>query len=220
MKKGWVGLLCSVLMLGISCDSETYDTGDGPYSYLRADFVEVTASEQGKVDKALTDEGVALQLAPAISAKWVTVVDSAYRALLYYDYKEGESKVVPRSLSQVMVLRPLYTLRPDTLRQDPLLFESAWIGTRGNYLNIGYAVKTGVQTDGQTTKQSIGLRCDTLWQGETVSAVHCYLLHDQRDVPQYYTAFGYMSIPLGEEVRSANLILHIPTYQGEVIKEF
>lgn len=214
-----IGLLCGWWLLA-SCTSETYDTGDGPYSYMRADFVEAHTSAAEEMDRVVTDDDVELVLSPHIGAKWASKADTFYRALFYYDYQEGMRQVRPRSVAQVMVLRPIRTSRPDTLRHDPMVFESAWMSKNKKYLNIRFAVMTGQDAEGQIRKQDIGLQCDTVWQDGRVKALRFRLIHDQCGVPEYYSSHGYLSVPLDDTARGADLSLRLTTYRGEVTRDF
>ena len=119
-----------------ACTSESYDAGDGPNSYLTADLVLLHTSQDKSVRSALLDDGTTLQFSNPVVQDWLTRPDSVYRALLYYDYHEGAQQVRPRSLSQVLVLRPMQTTRRDTLKRDPMVFESAWMSKNGKF-NLG-----------------------------------------------------------------------------------
>ena len=205
--------LAFIVMLFVACDSENYDTGDGRYSYMTSDFAEIYAKEKGVVDRAVTDDKTTLTLAPNIAVKWVEKTDTAYRALLYYDYRKGETSVRPRSVTQVSVLRPVRTTRPDTLRTDPLKLESVWMSRSGKYLNMRLGVKMGAKDDGTIGKQTIGVKCDTIKGGERTTLVFT-LLHNQNGVPQYYTSTAFASIPLDDMARNSNLTLQVNTYDG------
>ena len=82
------GLALTTLLFA-ACTADNYDTGDGKYSYLRADFVEAHTVASGKIDYAITDDGDSVRLNPVVSASWATKRDSIYRALLYYNKVEG-----------------------------------------------------------------------------------------------------------------------------------
>ena len=217
MMRRWLPAALSWLLLA-ACSSESYTTGDGRYSYMSADFAEGHCAAVGTIDRVVTDEGTTLQLAPVLAAKWAAVPDSTYRMLLYYDYQEGVVTVRPRQAAQVPVLVPLYTLRPDTLRTDPLTLESAWVSTSGRYLNLRLALKTGTQ-DGAMARQTIAVRCDTI----ATATGHSYtftLIHSQNGVPQYYTATAFASIPLAADAPRGGVTLRVNTYQGQVERRF
>ena len=214
------GILWGCALLCAACTSETYDTGDGSYSYIRADFVMAHTAGAAEIDRVVTDEEATLTLAPHATAQWSSQADTLYRALLYYDYHEGAQQVRPRSLSQVLVLRPMQTTRRDTLKRDPMVFESAWMSKNGKFLNVGFAVKTGQDGDGQLHKQRLGLLCDTIREDGAVSALHFRITHDQCGVPEYYSSRGFLSIPINDTARKAAIRLQLTTYDGEVTKDF
>ena len=202
-----------------ACDNDSYNTGDGRYSYMSTDFVEAHTAAKATVDRIVTDEGVALQLSPAITAAWADKADTTYRALLYYDYHEGATTVRPRSISQVPVLSPIQTARPDTLHTDPLTLVSTWKSTSGKYLNLRLSVKTGTSDDGTLGRQTIGVRCDTLTDNGRDHLVFT-LLHNQNGVPQYYSATAFASIPLDNRARAAKITLRIATYGGIIERQY
>lgn len=65
------GLALTTLLFA-ACTADNYDTGDGKYSYLRADFVEAHTVASGKIDYAITDDGDSVSLNPVVSASWAT----------------------------------------------------------------------------------------------------------------------------------------------------
>lgn len=203
-----------------ACTSDNYDSGDGRYSYMTSDFVEAYAVEAGSVGRVVTDGGEELTLASVVSASWAEKVDTAYRALLYYNKVDGTKSVQPLSLSQLMVLRPVQTTRPDTLNTDPVTFESAWVSANGKYLNIGCAVKTGKSSDGELRKQWLGVKCDTIRTAEGATSYTFTLLHNQNGAPEYYSARTFVSIPLDDAARQATISLVVNGYEGEVNKSF
>ena len=53
-----------------ACTSESYETGDGKYSYLRADFGEIHTAKPQQVDYAVNDEGRRISFETATTVKW------------------------------------------------------------------------------------------------------------------------------------------------------
>lgn len=203
--------LLVLIFLASSCTTETYETGDGKYSYLRADFVEAHTIAEKTIDQAVTDDGEHLLLIPYATAAWAVKPDTVYRALLYYDCRPGQS-VTPVSLMRVLVLRPQVADEFDgDLPTDPLTLESAWIGKDRKYLNLSLILKTG-STDDQETMQSVAL----VKEGDHTLR----LLHDQGGVPEYYSTRVYASIPLSVDLLSEPLRLLVRTYQGDVERYF
>lgn len=202
-----------VALLFMACESDSYKTGDGRYSYLQAEMVEAYTTDKHVISHVVTDEGKQLQLQPSFNAQWAEKADTVYRAWLYYDYSEGATSVKPRTVSPVSVLRAIQTTRPDTLHTDPLTLESAWRSTSGKYINLRLAVKTGTNDNGETALQTIGVKCDTT----TVNGHERFtftLLHNQNGVPQYYTSTAFASIAIDDRARAGEITVRINTYQG------
>ncbi len=199
----------STLTGAAACSSDPYDTGDGRYSYLQADFGMVHVTPAGAVDYLLTDHGDSVRFATPAKASWLPAKDTLCRALVYHDIKA--KRVF--TLSQVLVTSPADKTTAANAPSDPLTLESAWPG--GGYLNIGFAVKSG-QTDEVDARQSIGVRVDSIEMADgRVRAVTLRLLHGQNQVPQYYTVKGYLSVPLPVEWQHARLTVTANGYQGE-----
>ena len=110
-------------------------------------------------------------------------------------YNKVEGKVDPVSIVSVSVPRVRKMSEvKDKVYTDPVVFESAWKSANNSFINLGLQLKT--------------LR----------------LYHHQNDVPEYYSANLYVSIPFdrlpcdiqkGDEVS-----ITINTYKGEVKKGF
>lgn len=201
-------LLAFFTCLCLSCETESYETGDGKYSYLRADFVEAHTSTEKEVDYAVNDDGETLQLTPHAQAKWATVADSMYRALLYYNKEKTAN--VPISMMRVSVLKARENVPSDSIKTDPVTFESSWMSANGKYLNLSFYVKTG-KADDENAIQTIGLLCDSI----TPTSVNLRLYHDQSTIPEYYSARVYASISIMENYKGKELHLALQTYQGE-----
>lgn len=208
--------LFALLLLFVSCETDHYDTGDGKYSYLNADFGEVQTVAANEIATAVTDEGVSLVFQPHVNSSWAVKADTTYRALIYYNKVEN-GVTNAYAISQVPVVKALITERPDTVKTDPLTFESAWISQNGKYLNIGFAVKTGI-ADGIDALQRIGI-WQTALETDTEGTRHLYLrmTHSQNGVPEYYSSRGFLSLPLAD-FEDCQIHLSVNTYQGEVVK--
>ena len=204
-----------------SCTTSTYDDGDGDYSYLRADFVEAHTVAPQQIDYAINDEGEKINFSTPFAVKWTEKADTFYRALLYYDRRPTES--LPISLQRVYVLSPKAVEEVKNPKFDPVTFESAWLsrcqmsspqsgGLRGAfYLNISFLLKTG-QPDDENARQSIGV------MGEERNDTLCLtLLHDQGDVPQYYSTRIFASIPIDG---TKPVTLNLNTYEGSVVRAY
>ena len=227
-------VLCNLVTLSLclfvtSCSTESYDTGDGDYSYLRADFCEIHTAGTKQVDYAISDEGKRITPDRPFSVKWAEKGDTLYRALFYYN-QEPDAAAEPLSLQPVYVLWPKDSVDVKAQKYDPVTFESAWVTTCQrtdltikadqpspitHYLNFVFLVKTG-QPDDEKARQSIGVISEKSDDG----SLQLTLLHDQGDVPQYYSSRIYASIPLTASQLQQTVTLHINTYNGLFTRTF
>lgn len=214
-----------------ACTSESYETGDGKYSYLRADFGEIHTAKPQQVDYAVNDEGRRISFETAPTVKWAEKGDTLYRALLYYND-------LPDKAARSISLQPVYVLAPKAAadvkdpHHDPVTFESAWLSTcqrtdlaiataEGerqavtHYLNMAFLLKTG-QPDDEKARQTIGMMSEQADDG----SLRLTLLHDQGAIPQYYSTRIYTSIPLTDSQLQRGISLCINTYDGELIRTF
>lgn len=199
------GMLATV----VGCSSDGYDTGDGRYSYLRADFCMAHITGAKTVDYIVTDAGDSVRLSRLATASWLPAKDTLCRALAYYDKSSQEIF----SLSQVLVAQPLAKMSLDSVATDPLTIESAWKG--GGFLNIGIAVKSG-SSDEMDARQAIGIMADSVYaDGDTIRTVRLRLLHAQNGVPEYYTTKTYISMPIPAAWKHAILTVCAKGYSGE-----
>ena len=125
------------------------------------------------------------------------------------------------SVVQVYTLTPRRSYREEEIKTDPLSLDALWLSENGKYVNLTLTLKTGT-TDGESSLQSIG----SLLRGLTVNAdgtatADVVLLHDQADVPQYYSARVYASIPTaaltvdgGSSATIDSVSIEINTYKG------
>lgn len=220
-------LLAAALTLA-ACTSEGYDSGEGSYSGMRADFVEACTDGSAAIVSIVTDDGESLQLTQAVKAKWAEKGDTAYRALLYYKKVEASGGAVSAEamgLRSVAVpqVAPAADFR-DGVKTDPVTFNSAWISRSQKYLNLDLSLKTG-RTDDEDAAQTLGVVLDSLGrnaQGGVTAALRLY--HDQGTVPEYYSTACYVSVPLPRAplglVSGDSVRVSIATYGGEVTKTF
>ena len=178
-----------------ACTTETYDSGDGKYSMMRADFVETRTNSAGELYCAVTDEGDSLVLSPKRTAKWAATPDSLYRALLYYNVPQTGIEV--KTISLTSIPTPLVRMKEDVKEQ---------------------------QTD-PDEKQTIGLMCDEITtDSEGHRHYSLTLLHAQNGVPEYYSAELFLSIAdyrLPEKPAKGDIItITINTYKGKTERSF
>lgn len=207
-------------MVASACETEDYETGDGEYSYMRADFVEARSAGAKLLAHAITDDGDSLVFDKHLACSWATTADSTYRALLYYHLdKDGSNHVKGISAQQVLVLR-MPRERKKEISADPLALESAWMSANGRYVNLGIYVKTG-KTGDEARKQLLGVVCDTTVVLDDGRKEHrLRLLHGQNDVPQNYSSKVYASIPLDGFEPGDFILLDINTYDGLLTRAF
>lgn len=198
------------------CTTETYESGDGAYSYLRADFVEMHSKAPGKIDYAVTDDGDSVALAPHLDVAWAGKADTIYRALLYYS-KEGAT-ARPVSVSRVPVMGWKITDRMDTLPRDPVTLESSWVSGNRKYLNLGIILKTAA-ADTADARHVIGLARDTVTRSDGASDTFRLILAHRQNVEAYYSVKAYLSIPISGLREYKKIRLSIQTYQGEKVLE-
>ncbi len=201
-----------------ACQSDSYETGQGPYSLMQADFVEAHTSALGLMDRVETDESHVFSLAQPQEVKWATTPDSLYRALLYYE-KANDSVARTVSISQVPTLHPKQLKPEETLCTDPVKFESMWISANGKYLNLGLYLKNG-STQGDSLHHTVGM----IRESETTDVdgkrtVSLRLYHDQGGVPEYYSSRYYVSVPC-KEIDADSVVVTINTYNGAVERRF
>lgn len=204
-----------------ACTSQDYDTGDGDYSYLRADFVEAHTAADKQMDYADTDDGERLYMATPFAPTWTAKADTVYRALLYYNKVKtasGDTQADVVGVTSVPVLKPAAREQFDSVETDPVTFESAWLSANKRYINLGLSLKTGSADDDEAV-QSIGMVDDgvtTLDDGTRVANLTLY--HDQGGVPEYYSSRRYVSVSTSS-VDADVVSITLNTYSGVVVKQ-
>lgn len=206
-----VCLLCS-------CETDSYDKGEGKYSLMQADFVELTVNSEKQGTQFLTDEGEQYRLVTPVTASWIQRPDTIYRAIVYFN-KTAAGEAQATAMGQMGVLRPIEHWRFKEQPQDPLGVESLWLTRNGKYINIGLLLKNGRVDDTEGT-HAIALCQDTVLVNADLTRTAYYrLLHDQGDAPEYYTNRRYVSIQLPQD-RPDSVRLAIDTYEGTLEKLF
>ncbi len=209
----------SLLLATASCTNEGYDTGDGKYSYLTADFALLHTNGSKAVVAASLDDGTELSIANPFTVDFAAKADTVYRALLYYDKTDGTSaasSVKARNVAQVPVLSVVPIADVKQMHTDPLGIESVWTAKNGKYINMSLLLKSG-SADGDN-RQTIGvvLESSTVGSDGKRHAV-LRLYHDQGSVPEYYTVQQYVSVDAAQ-VDADIVEIHANTYDGEVVK--
>lgn len=208
-------LVCSLLLL--SCESDSYDKGEGDLSLATAEFVEAHANSNKQMDYVITDNNEKLRVNPQPSVKWMTTPDSLYRALLYYN-NVGDGIIEPLSMAQVPTVVPIADWEIKQIKNDPVTFESIWQSANGKYLNMGFYLKIGeVGKDAEV--HTISIVQDTVLVNANGSrTAYLQLYHDQGDMPEYYSSKCYISIPR-DSIKADSITISINTYNGIINKK-
>jgi len=194
--------LMLVPLLLAACTTETYDSGDGTYSYLTGELVVAHATGKNSVDYVLTDDGDSLRMPSDFTFSSVAKADTFYRGQLYYS-KVGDNQAEPLAFGVIPTL-PVYPLeRIREMKSDPVRFESVWKAKTKPYVNICFYAMTGT-IDGETASQTVAIAQN----GDTLT-----LYHDQNDVPEYYSTRIFASIPFSY-IDKDSFLLRINTYDG------
>lgn len=206
-----------LLLLLASCESDSYDKGEGELSLATAEFVEAHANGNKQMDYVITDNDERLTVSSQPSVKWMTTPDSLYRALLYYN-NVGEGVIEPLSITQV----PTLSIYPDWMIQDiktdPVTFESIWQSANGKYLNMAFYLKIG-EVGKDAELHTISMIQDTIiTNADGSTTAYMQLYHDQGDMPEYYSSKCYISI-LRDSIKADSIYIDINTYKGKVNKK-
>ena len=210
-------------ILNCSCSKDTYDKGDGQYSYLRGDFAEALVGADKEIVSLITDEGETLPLLQPYAAKWITRSDTIYRCMLYYNkVRDSKGQYVAEAISVGEVPCPLIVPLSELeveMKTDPVKFESAWMSKTGRYVNLSFSLKTGKSED-DAAVHSLRVVQDTIMTNPDGTATsYLRLYHDQGGVPEYYSAHAYASI-ITSQIPADSVRISINTYNGVVEKTF
>ncbi|MBR2244186.1 MAG: NigD-like N-terminal domain-containing protein [Prevotella sp.] len=207
------------IFLLLSCTTDSYDKGQGKYSLMQAELVDLSINSEKEATAFTLDDGNRFTLTPYATAKWIETADTTYRAVLYYN-QVSETTAEPVSLGAVPTLRAVKHWQLRQQPEDPIGIESAWLSKNRKYLNLGLLLKTG-QADDNDGTQKVALAQDTIRHNDDQTCTAVFrLLHDQCGVPQYYTSRRFISILLPDTVKLDTIRLTIPTYDGQLERIF
>ena len=217
-------IICSLLtVLNISCTQEAYESGDGKYSYMRADFVDAHTNAEGKLFSVMTDEGDSLLLTVPTERNWAAKADTTFRSLLYYNKVESKAELISISSVPAPFIRELSDLE-EGMKTDPVKFVSSWTSPNRRYLNLELVLMTGTASE-EVPLQKIGCVCDSV-STDADGSHHVWLnfYHDQNGVPEYYSSKVYMSIMtsrLPVQMKEGDQVsILINTYTGKITRTF
>lgn len=209
----------SFLPVLMSCTTDNYDKGEGKYSLMQAELVDLSINHQKEAVSFLLDDNSSFMLITPITASWVQTADTTYRAVLYFKKLTAETADAIK-ISSVPTLRAREHWKLEKQVEDPIDVESAWLSKNGKYLNLALLLKTG-QADDLDATQTIGLAQDTIRLNPDQTHTALFrLLHDQAGVPEYYTSRCYVSILLPDTVQLDTIRLSIPTHSGIKERQF
>ena len=213
-------LLLSSSIFLLSCETDSYEKGEGRYSLLQADFACLTVNNEKHAVSFLTDEGESYIITNPQKASWIETADTIYRAFLYYNKVEnGKARV--SSLGSLPTLIPINAKEFKRQPQDPVGMESSWLTRDGKYINLGLLLKNGRDDNGKEGTHALALALDEIRQNANQTKTAYYrLLHDQGKAPEYYTNRRYVCILLPTEQRPDSVCLTVKTYDGIVVKRF
>jgi hypothetical protein len=130
---------------------------------------------------------------------------------------DGKNVAEVKGMSLVPTLVPVPPTVLESMKQDPLSFESIWLSRNKRFLNVSIILKTG-KVDEEDLYQTIAVAQDNVEEHDDgTKTLCCRLYHDQNNVPEYYSAQRYFSIPI-RSLTADSLRLTIKTYSGETVK--
>ncbi len=213
-------IFVTALLMLSACKNDSYESGDGQYSYLQADFVEAYTSAAKELVSARTDDGDMLLFSPHVFKEWASTPDSVYRSLLYYNKVNDDRTTEVYSIVQIPVVKIHKLKGTDEISTDPLFLKSAWISKNRKYLNLYFGIKTGVE-DGNDNIQTLSVvYAPDVNNSNDSRNPYIKVVHKQNGVPEYYTSYGYISVPLNDFALGTTIHLSVNTYdKGWITKD-
>lgn len=213
-------IFVTALLMLSACKNDSYESGDGQYSYLQADFVEANTSASKELVSARTDDGDMLLFSPHVFKEWASTPDSVYRSLLYYNKVSDDRTTEVYSIVQIPVVKIHKLKGTDEISTDPLFLRSVWISSNRKYLNLEYGIKTGVE-DGNDNIQTLSVvYAPDVNNSNDSRNPYIKVVHKQNGVPEYYTSYGYISVPLNDFALGTTIHLSVNTYdKGWITKD-
>lgn len=212
-------------LLSVGCTTDSYDSGDGNYSYLTADFVLLHTDGEASISSADTDDGKHLAISNPFTADWAQKADSVYRALLYYDANKTDGDddtkrcvVKMRSVRHVPVIYPTTADHVAGINDSPVDVESTWMSGNGKFLNMTLLLKYGKTDDSQAIHTVAVAKGEPYIDADGKRHAVLRLVHDQGNVPQYYTVKQYVSISMGEFADADSVDIGINASSGYINK--
>ena len=189
------------------------DNNDATYSNVVAELCELHTAAQIS-DYIINDRNERLPFGKPITLTWASQADTIYRALLYYDKPAASTTITPLSLDLVPVLDPYAKDKVKGWQEmnDAVTLRSAWLSKNAKYLNLDIGMKSGTTTDNK--KHVIALVADTTIAEGTHRHHKFHFCHNQNGIPEFYTTYSYISIPITDMPQGDTISINIPTGKG------
>jgi hypothetical protein len=219
-KKTVASILMMLTIALSSCETDSYEKGEGRYSLLQADFANLTVDNEKRGVSFVTDEGESYLLSNPLKTSWIETADTVYRTYLYYNKEDnGRADIKSIGILPTLIARDAKDFKRQP--QDPLGVESSWLTRDSKYINMGLLLKNGRDDNGKEGIHSLALALDEVRQNDDQTHTAYYrLLHEQGEAPEYYTNRRYVCILLPTEERPDSVCLTVNTYDGVVVKKF
>jgi hypothetical protein len=219
-KKTVASILMMLTIALSSCETDSYEKGEGRYSLLQADFANLTVDNEKRGVSFVTDEGESYLLNNPLKTSWIETADTVYRTYLYYNKEDnGRADIKSIGILPTLIARDAKDFKRQP--QDPLGVESSWLTRDSKYINMGLLLKNGRDDNGKEGIHSLALALDEVRQNDDQTHTAYYrLLHEQGEAPEYYTNRRYVCILLPTEERPDSVCLTVNTYDGVVVKKF
>ena len=218
MRKNVLYIALSVLPLFLSCETDSYEKGQGKYSLMLTDMGEVMVNSEKQAVAFTTDDGDSYTLTSPATVQWMQTADTTYRAIIYYNKVEN-NQAEPLGMASVPTMIPKEHWRFEELTQDPVGLESAWLAKNRKYINLGLLFKSGY-VDDVIGRHMISIAQDTvLVNADQTRTAYYRFLHSQDKTPEYFTNRHYVSILLPEE-SPETVNLSVVTYTGTIERSF
>lgn len=210
--------LCLFTFLLFSCETDSYEKGQGKYSLMLADMGEIVINSEKQAVSFTTDDGDGYTLTSPVTGQWIQTADTTYRAIIYYNKVEnGQAEYM--GLTTVPTMVPVEHWRFKEQPQDPVGFESAWLAKSKKYINLGLLFKSGY-VDDAIGRHLISIAQDTvLVNANQTTTAYYRFLHGQNETPEYFTNRHYVSILLPQDLPDT-VSVSIVTYSGIVERRF
>lgn len=177
------------VLLAVSCENDSYDTGDGYLSDITTAFGETCYDTDGYAFKFVTDEDVTLTFTSVYGKPNTKLAGKESRSLLYYHITDDKSKVTPYAIIGVLATNVIDKEKVNKIDDDPLKVESVWMSPNKKYLNLSLKIKSSTPEDNDM-RHKLGM----IYEGDESNVSTLHLAHDNGGIPGNYTVSVYLSV--------------------------